>query len=164
MYVFIIIAIVLILLIIYYLHKEKFISFMQNELSEYGNTPWIILVKYIELDYSKYNFVEYKANNKMLTIVEIFNDYTYKVYSDDALVREGSLPEESQKIINSFAAISDKYVNQSFCDFKGDLLTKYYIIIDGEKIDLGIYGNCVPSELLPMKELYNLMIFSDISR
>lgn len=130
------IIILILILIWYFYYNERFISFMQNELSEYGPTPWVILVKY---------------TYKNLTVMEIFLDKTYKLYSEDGLVREGKMSDEYWKLVlelNNHVIINNN-------DEKYGKSGKY-IVLNGKKIN--IENNS------PFLKLFELMIYSDISR
>jgi|GEM_PF-3634164 len=161
----IVVVILILLILVWTFRNEKFISFMAD-LSEYGPQPLLILTKYIPDINSqlKMNYPELDNYTNTLVVLEIFSNQTYKVYSDDGLVREGIVPEYLWIHVKYLYDIAQWYHNKSFCNFVGQGLTKYYLWVGGYNIDLGIFAEgCVPDDLYRTKSLFNLMEFSDIS-
>lgn len=152
----IIFSVIIILLLIYFSYSEKFISYMNDELSEYGPTPWIILVKQIPT--VPLNYSEIDKYNKTLKVMEIFNNQTYKIYCDDGLVREGLVPGYLWDYVMYLIDIAPDYANKNFCEFTGKDLMDHYAVVVGYRINLGIFAiGCTPTELFPIKKLFNLM-------
>lgn len=161
MHIFIIIIILLILLFLTTNFSETFISYTAN-LSEYGPQPYIILTKYIP---NKLVYSELDATIKKLKVLEIFKDKTYKVYSDDGLVREGIINNNMWQVVLNLDYVAKNYNNKQYCDFKKHNVTHYSLWVNGYSIDLGLFAECcTPVELYSAKKLFELMHFSDISR
>ena len=160
------IVVILILISIWYLSKsESFISFMAS-LSEYGPQPLIILTKYIPNETSRGKILYPEVDNftKSMTILEIFINQTYKVYSDDGLVREGVVPDYLWDYVKYLNDVAPQYAGKKYCEFVGKDMTYYYMWVNGYLINLGIFAqNCTPIELYPAKKLFELMDYSDLS-
>ena len=152
-----VLVLVLIIVLIYYFKPfEKFISYMNDELSQYGPTPWIILVK--QIPSIPLNYSEIDNYNQTLKVMEIFNNQTYKIYSDDGYVREGLMPSYLWDTVTYLLDIAPYHNNEKYCQFNFKDMMNHYMIVDGYKIDLGIFAiGCTPTELFPAKKLFSLM-------
>lgn len=153
-----IIIIVLLLLLFYYLSysSEKFISFMAS-LSEYGPQPMIVFTKYVPNSNSagKMNYPEIDPFTKSLKVLEIFDNQTYKTYSDDGFVREDMVPDYLWGYIKYLVRIAPRYMDRSFCQCQGNNMTQYYMIVNGITINMGIFGEgCTPVDLYPAKKIF----------
>jgi hypothetical protein len=158
------VIVLLILLLVYWISQsETFISFMTT-LSEYGPQPYIIMTKYVPNNKNgKIAYPDLDKFTKSLVVLEIYTNQTYKVYSDDGLVREGIVPAYLWDYVKQLDQVAPYYHQQSFCNFIGKDMTYYYIWVNGYIIDLGIFSQCIPIELYPAKKLLELMNYSEIS-
>lgn len=151
--------IVIILLLIYYFSKsESFISYMAS-FSEYGPQPLFILTRYIPNDVNgKISYPSLNGFTKSLDVLEIFLDRTFKTYSDDGFVREGVIPDYLWEYVSYLYDVAPRYNGKKYCQFTGKDMTYYYMWVNGDLIDLGIFAqNCVPLDLYPSKKLFALM-------
>lgn len=155
-----ILIILILIILIYFYRTETFISFMQNELSEYYQTPFLILVKHDEFKKNKdgIRYPEIDQYNKNLTVMEIFYDKKYKLYSDDGLVREGYMNDNYWQIVWYIRNILWNLINRE------DLINSDYFIINGVKINMNMLKYNDSDSYRMIRPLYDLMEFSETMR
>ena len=158
------IVLILILILLYYIWSgETFISFTAN-LSEYGPQPIMIISKFQSNKVTP-AYTELDAMTRYLTVLEVYNNQTYKTYSDDGLVREGPVPGYLWDIIRRALDLAPDYAGRHYCKTNNNRLTQYNFWINGYNIDMGaMMPCCIPGELMMMKKIMILTTISDISR
>lgn len=152
-----IIIVLFIILIFSILSHEGFISFTAN-LSEYGPQPLIIMTKYkIIVDDPAYT--ELNSNLQRLTVLEIYNNQTFKIYGEPE-VYEGIVPGYLVPHIDDAINLSPYYNGKRYCQttVPNPRLNLYKAWVNGYDIDMGTaFGCCFPADLNCLKQISRLL-------